>query len=208
MGFNVIIDTREQTPWTFQSTQVDRTVRAKLDTGDYAIEGLINTISAFPTLLLGLAIALIVKPGQPAIVLAITIGWWPQFAQVIRGEVMFVKTEEYILASQALGSSHVHTILRGIIPNVIAPIIVLITVTTGQAIIIEATLSFLGLGIRPPQPSWGLMISDARAYIEIYPWMVISPGLAISLIVLAFNLLGDGLRDTLDPYLTKGRGSI
>lgn len=173
---------------------------------DLIVQGFVDITWSLPSIVLGLSFALLVLPGQVAILATVVIGWWSQYARVIRSETLVVKSEEYILAAESIGCSNWRIITKQIIPNVVGPVIVLISLTVGQAIIVEATLSFLGVGIRPPTPSWGLMLSDARAYISSYPWMVVFPGVAISLTVLAFNLIGDGLRDILDPYLSgKGR---
>lgn len=171
---------------------------------DMSVQGLVDITWSLPSIVLGLSFALLILPGQLAIILTVIIGWWSQYARVIRSEVVAAKAEEYVLAAKAIGSSGTRIICRQIFPNVIGPVIVLISLTIGRAIIVEATLSFLGVGIKPPTPSWGLMLSNARAYIQTYPWIAIFPGLAISFTVLGFNLIGDGLRDILDPYVSRG----
>ncbi len=125
----------------------------------------------------------------------------PIFARVARAPALVAKTREYVQAAEALGASHARRLFVHILPNIAAPIIVQISLALAWAVLTEASLSFLGLGIRPPQPSWGGMLSDSRKLMEIAPWLAIAPGLAIMVSVLSFNLLGDGLRDLLDPAL-------
>jgi len=170
---------------------------------DALIQSLINVTWSFPWLLLALFLVVIMKPGLTATMVAIAVGFWPQYAQVVRSEVMALSEEEFILAAHSIGASDKRIMLRHILPNVIAPVIVLVTLTMGYAILVEATLSFLGLGIQPPTPSWGSMLSDARAFINKGPWLSIFPGIAITMAVLGFNLLGDGLRDFFDPRLRR-----
>lgn len=172
---------------------------------DTLVQGLVDVTWSIPSIVLGLSFALLVVPGQTAIVLTVIVGWWSQYSRVIRSEAISVKNEEYVLAARAIGCSNMRIMWKEIFPNVVGPVIVLVSLTIGKAIIVEATLSFLGVGISPPTPSWGVMLSSARAYINDYPWTAIFPGLAISITVLGFNFIGDGLRDILDPYLRQGR---
>lgn len=172
---------------------------------DRFIQGLVDVTWAFPSLLLALVLVVIMKPGLITTMLAIAIGYWPQYTQVIRSEVLALREEEFVLAAHAIGASNRRIIFVHITPNVIAPVIVLISLTMGYAIIIEATLSFLGLGVQPPMSSWGTLLSDARDYLSKAPWLSIFPGIAITMAVLGFNLLGDGLRDFLDPRLRRRR---
>ena len=123
----------------------------------------------------------------------------PIFARLTRGAVIHVKVEDYIEAARALGASPLRQVLRHVLPNIAAPLIVQATLAIAAAVIAEASLSFLGLGQQPPAPSWGSMLNTAKNYVDQAPWMAIWPGLSIFLLVLAFNLLGDGLRDALDP---------
>jgi ABC-type dipeptide/oligopeptide/nickel transport system permease subunit len=120
---------------------------------------------------------------------------------VVRGAVLSVKAEPYIESARVVGSRDWHTIRLHVLPNIMAPLIVMVSVYLSQAILSEAALSFLGLGTQPPEPSWGGMLSNARQYMELSPWMAIFPGLAIMIVVMGFNFLGDGLRDVLDPRL-------
>jgi len=125
----------------------------------------------------------------------------PIFARVARGPVLALKQVEFVTAAQCVGANHRRILARHILPNMVAPLIVQVSLALSWAMLTEAALSFLGLGTQPPQPSWGSMLSDSRKMMELAPWMAISPGLAIMLGVLGFNLLGDGLRDALDPRL-------
>jgi peptide/nickel transport system permease protein len=133
--------------------------------------------------------------------IAIGIVYAPAFARVARGSVLAVKAEAYMDAARLLGADDQRLMLRHILPNILAPLIVMASAYLSSAILSEAALSFLGLGTQPPEPSWGGMLSAARAYMELAPWMAIFPGAAIMLVVLGFNFLGDGLRDALDPRL-------
>jgi peptide/nickel transport system permease protein/oligopeptide transport system permease protein len=131
--------------------------------------------------------------------IAIGLSAAPVFARLTRGQVLSIRNEEYIEAAQVLGLRHPRIILRYILPNAMSPIIVQATLTIAAAIIAEASLSFLGLGQQPPNPSWGSMLNTAKNFISQAPWMSVWPGAAIFLVVLGFNLLGDGLRDAIDP---------
>jgi peptide/nickel transport system permease protein len=141
--------------------------------------------------------------GERAVFLAIGILGWPFIARVFRSSIFSVKENDYVEAARALGASDLRIILRHIVPNAIAPVIVYGTMSVGGAIITEAALSFIGLGVQPPTPAWGYMLSDSRSYIFNAPWLMYYPGLAILVTVLAFVLLGDGLRDALDPTLKQ-----
>src|SRR5437660_1625543 len=132
---------------------------------------------------------------------AIAIVYAPPFARVVRGSTLSVLSLPYVEAARSLGISDIRIVLRHLLPNIMAPLIVLTTVYLSTAILTEAALSFLGLGTQPPEPSWGSMLNAARSYMERAPWLAISPGLAIMVVVLGFNFLGDGLRDVLDPQL-------
>jgi len=173
---------------------------------DPIIEGMVDISWAFPATVMGLVLVLLPLRGETAIIITVIVVSWSQYARVIRAEVISAKSEDYVTSARAIGCSSARILFRQIFPNVIGPVIVLISLTIGRAIILESTLTFLGAGIRPPTASWGLMISDARSYIILYPWMVLFPGLSIMIAVLGFNLIGDGLRDILDPYLTRRGG--
>ena len=162
-----------------------------------------DLLFAFPAILLALFIVTVLGPGARNTILAIAIVYTPIFARVARAPVLVIKTEEFVLAARALGAGHPRTLARHIFPNITAPIIVQVSLALSWVMLTEASLSFLGLGTLPPNPSWGSMLSDSRRLMEMAPWTAIFPGLAIMLGVLGFSLLGDGLRDMLDPRLRK-----
>lgn len=156
---------------------------------------------AFPYILGAIVIMTVLGPGIVNIFIAIGILGWASFARILRGSILSIKNKEYIEAAKALGASNYRIITKHIFPNAFAPIIVYATMNIGTAIIVEAALSFLGLGVQPPTPAWGKMLSESLNYIDIAPWMMLFPGLAIVITVLGFVLLGDGLRDAFDPRL-------
>jgi len=170
---------------------------------DALIMRLVDILFAFPGLILAIVISGLLGPSGRNAMLAIGVVYAPAFARVIRGSVLGVKSELYLEAGRVAGASNGRLIARHIFPNIVAPLIVLITVYLSSAILAEAGLSFLGLGTQPPEPSWGGMLNAARTYMEINAWMAIAPGLAIALVVLGLNFLGDGLRDVLDPRLRE-----
>jgi peptide/nickel transport system permease protein len=172
---------------------------------DLLLERLMDILLAFPQLILALAVASILGPAVPNVVLAISIPIIPRAARVVRSSALAVKENVYVEAVQALGAIRVRVVLRHIVPNVMAPYIIMLTAQLGSAILAEAALSYLGLGAAEPTPSWGLMLSGSAAtYAEKAPWIALFPGIAISLGVFGFNLFGDSLRDALDPKLRKG----
>jgi len=156
---------------------------------------------AFPYILGAIAIMTILGPGLINIFIAIGILGWAHFARLFRGSILAIKNKEYIEAARALGASNSRIITKHIFPNAFAPMIVYGTMNVGTAIIVEAALSFLGLGVQPPTPAWGQMLSESLKYINIAPWMMFFPGMAIVLTVLGFVLFGDGLRDAFDPRM-------
>jgi peptide/nickel transport system permease protein len=158
---------------------------------------------AFPGLVLAIVIAGLLGPSRQNAMIAIGIIYAPAFARVVRGSVLAVKSEAYMEAARVLGASNTRLVRQHVVPNILAPLIVLTTLYLSSAILSEAALSFLGLGTQPPEPTWGGMLNIARTYMEISPWMAIFPGLAIAILVLGFNFLGDGLRDILDPRLRE-----
>jgi peptide/nickel transport system permease protein len=158
---------------------------------------------AFPAILLALAVISALGPGANNAIPAIAVVYTPIFARVARAPVLSVKSREFVLAARAIGMQGWRILLRHVAPNALAPVIVTISLALSWALLTEAGLSFLGLGPQPPEPSWGLMLKEGRTLAEIAPWLVIFPGLAIMLGVLGFNLLGDGLRDVLDPQLRR-----
>jgi peptide/nickel transport system permease protein len=139
--------------------------------------------------------------------IAVGISSAPSFARIVRGSVLVVKNMEFVEAARALGAGKIKILNRHILPNTLASIVVMATLATGGAILTEAGLSFLGIGIQPPQPSWGGMLSDGRAFLRDAPWISTFPGLAIMICVLGFNLFGDGIRDALDPRLAHAYGA-
>ena len=162
----------------------------------------VDVLMAFPTLLLALAVVATFGGNTRNLILAVTLAYIPIFSRVVRGSALSVKQNDFVEASRALGARDGRIILRAVLPNVLAPIIVQATFNLSTAIMIEAALSFLGLGVQPPAPSWGGMLSEARNFMELDPWLALAPGGAITLAVLGFNLFGDGLRDILDPRLS------
>jgi peptide/nickel transport system permease protein len=172
---------------------------------DLLLERLMDILLAFPQLILALAIASILGPSVPNVMIAIAIPIIPRAARVVRATTLAVKENVYVEAVSALGAHQPRIVLRHIVPNVVAPYIIILTAQLGGAILAEAALSYLGLGAAEPTPSWGLMLSgSALSYAEKAPWIPIFPGIAISLGVFGFNLFGDSLRDALDPKL-RGR---
>jgi peptide/nickel transport system permease protein len=167
--------------------------------GDGLISRITDAMLACPFLILAIALAAFLGPSLTNAMIAIGISATPVFIRLTRAQVLSVKVEDYVEAARAVGNSHLRIALRHILPNVVAPLIVQSTLAIAAAVIAEASLSFLGLGQQPPAPSWGSMLNTAKNYIDNAPWMAIWPGLSIFLLVLSFNLLGDGLRDALDP---------
>ena len=168
---------------------------------DTIIQGMVDITWSFPAILAGLIISAILGAQLRNVFIAIALVAWAQYARLIRGEILSLKESEFVMAAQAAGSSARRIILKHMLPNAIAPILVIASLGMGRAIIIEASLSFLGLGAQPPTPTWGAMLNGGRTYLRMAPWVSLFPGLAIAAVVLALNLLGDGLRDALDPKL-------
>jgi peptide/nickel transport system permease protein len=160
---------------------------------------LTDAMLAIPFLILAIALATFLGPSLTNAMMAIGISATPVFVRLTRGQVIAAKVEDYVEAARALGNPPLRIAVRHILPNVLPPILVQATLTIAAAIIAEASLSFLGLGQQPPQPSWGSMLNVAKGFLNQAPWMALSPGAAIFVVVLAFNMLGDGLRDALDP---------
>ena len=162
-----------------------------------------DVIFAFPAILLALGIVAVLGAGSNNVIVALTLVYLPIFARVARGPVLSTKEMEFVTAAQATGSGSNRIVTRHILPNITAPIIVQVSLALSWAILTEAALSFLGLGTQPPEPSWGNMLSESRTLMELAPWTAIAPGAAIMLAILGFNLLGDSLRDVLDPRLKQ-----
>ena len=166
---------------------------------DNLVSRVMDVFFSVPGLLLSVGIAAMRGPGVNSAVIAIAIVYTPIFARVMRGPVLAEREKEYVEAVRALGAGRTKVALRHVLPNVLSPFVVQGTVAFSQAILIEASLSYLGLSAQPPTPSWGNMLNEGRTHLETAPWISVFPGLAIMTAVLAFNLLGDGLRDVLDP---------
>lgn len=166
------------------------------------VDGLLMRLAdvtlAFPSLLLLIAIAAAVNPSLPIVFVVIGLVGWAGMARLVRGEVLSLRVRDYVQAARALGASDARIVWRHLLPGVTAPVIVAATLGVGGAIMAEAALSFVGLGARPPTPSWGAMVADGRDLLRVAPWVSIVPGLAIGLTVLGVNLVGDGLRDALE----------
>ena len=166
---------------------------------DRLIASLMDAMLAFPPLVLAIAISAALGPGYLSIMIAIGIVFTPFFGRLVRGVVLSVREMEYVLGARAIGTRDVKIILRHSLPNIAAPIIIQVSLGLAYAILVEAGLSFLGVGLTPPAPSWGSMLRDGYGYMQMAPSMAISPGVAIFVTVLGFNFVGDGIRDALDP---------
>jgi ABC-type dipeptide/oligopeptide/nickel transport system permease subunit len=171
---------------------------------DNLLMRLADVTLAFPTLLLLIAITAAFRPSLVVVFVAIGVVGWAGLARLVRAQALVVRELDFVQAGRALGLSDTRLIGRHVLPNCLAPAIVAVTLGMAGAILLEAALSFIGLGAQPPTPSWGSMISDGRDFLRTAPWISIFPGLAIGLVVLGFNLFGDGLRDAMDPRL-RGR---
>jgi peptide/nickel transport system permease protein len=171
-------------------------------TFDLLFQRFMDVFMAFPLIILALAIVSIFGGGVDKVILAITIPFIPRCARVVRSNALAIREIPYVDAARAMGFSHTRIILRHMVPNVMAPFLIMITAFVGQAILTEASLSYLGMGVQEPTPAWGLMLQGgAEEYAESAPWVPIFPGLAITVAVFGFNLFGDAVRDTLDPRL-------
>jgi peptide/nickel transport system permease protein len=168
---------------------------------DDVIMRLADVQLAFPFILLAITIAGVLGPSPRNVILILAIGGWVVYARLARGQVLSLREKEFVEAARGLGLGHGRILFRHVLPNVLTPIIVVATFSVAQMILLESSLSFLGLGVQPPTPSWGGMLNDGRAYITIAWWLMTFPGAAIMLTVLGINFLGDWLRDLLDPRL-------
>ncbi len=166
---------------------------------DMVISRITEALLAMPFLIMAIALAAFLGPSLTNAMIAIGLSAMPIFVRLTRGQVLAVKTEDYVEGARSVGLNHFEIMTRYILPNVFSPIIVQATLTVATAIIAEASLSFLGLGQQPPAPSWGSMLNVAKNFLSQAPWMAMWPGIAIFLVVIGFNMLGDGLRDALDP---------
>ncbi len=169
---------------------------------DIICQRLVDIVMAFPLIVLALAVVATLGASTVNVIIAITIPFIPQCARVVRSRALAIREIPYVDAARALGYSHMRIIMKHMIPNVMAPYLIMLTTFVGQAILLEASLSYLGMGVQEPTPAWGLMLQGgAEEFAESAPWVPIFPGLAITLAVFGFNLFGDGLRDVLDPRL-------
>jgi peptide/nickel transport system permease protein len=168
---------------------------------DATIMRLTDVVLSFPALVVIITVVALVGPSMQTVILGIGLFFWPTACRIVRGMALSVREQDFVLAARALGASTPHVILRHMVPSVVSPLTVTATFAVAQAILLEAALSFLGLGVRPPQPSWGNMLNEAQSLtiLESMPWLWLPPGLAIAITVLGINFIGDGLRDALDP---------
>lgn len=172
---------------------------------DRIVMAFINALLAFPGLLLALGLLAVLGANKYGIIVALSLAYTPSVTRIVRGTVLSLREKEFIESSRVLGNSELYTLWRHILPNCIAPLIVLATSMFGWVILAESALSFLGLGVPPPAPTWGNMLASARPYMSQAPYLSIFPGLAIALTLLGINLLGDALRDRLDPRMRGSR---
>ncbi len=170
---------------------------------DTVISFLINCMMGFPFILLAMSLVAVLGPSLKNLIIALGVTSWPVFARVARVETMKFKRQEFVMKAQSLGYSSLRIVVRHILPNLLSSLIVVGTVGVARAIIRESILSFLGLGVQPPTPSWGMMLAEGRGYMLMQWWMATFPGIAIFVSALSMNLIGDALRDLLDPYLRK-----
>jgi peptide/nickel transport system permease protein len=168
---------------------------------DMVIMRFLDIIQAIPGLILSIAVSAVLGPGFTNCIIALAVGMTPGFARMLRASILNVRGMEYIEAAQAINAGNFRIITRHVLPNAIQPLIVIATMGLASAILVAASLSFIGLGVQPPTPEWGAMLTAGRGYIRNYPHLVIFPGVTIMVAVLSFNMLGDGLRDALDPKL-------
>jgi ABC-type dipeptide/oligopeptide/nickel transport system permease subunit len=165
---------------------------------DHALTTLADLTWSLPEILVALLLVAIIGAGVECVIVAIALTYWAQYARLIRGQILMLKNEVYVEATRSLGANDFNILFKHLFPNAIGPVVVAATIGIGQAIVLEATLGFLGLGAQPPLPSWGAMMSSGTAYLFISPWVIIFPGLAMMITVLGFNLFGDALVDLLD----------
>ena len=170
---------------------------------DMIIMRVVDALLAFPTLIFALALSTMMGTGQTNLIIAITCIQWTRYARIARGETLMLKNAEYVEAARSIGNNTAQILAKYIFPNVVSKIIILASLDIGTIILYCASLSFLGLGAQPPSPDWGVMISEGKDYIQYAPWLTLFPGLAIAVSALAFNMLGDGLRDLLDPRMKE-----
>lgn len=170
---------------------------------DDLVMRVVDVLLAFPALILALAIVGTLGPGAASVIIGIVAVAWADYARVMRGLVLAAREQPYVESARAIGATHPRILVRHLLPNVVPPIIVLASLEMGGIVLAVSALSFLGLGAQPPTPEWGAMLNDGRVFISSAPQLMIYPGLAISVVVVGFNLLGDGLRDAMDPHLRR-----
>lgn len=168
---------------------------------DRAVSVVMDIQMSFPFLTLAIALVAVLGPGIRNIVIVLGISGWVLYSRIVRGEVLRLRGAEYVEAARAAGATNRRIMVRTILPNILAPVIVVATFAFAQVVIVEASLSFLGIGVQPPTPTWGGMLADGRQYLQLAWWLTFFPGIALMLLVLAINMLGDWLRDYLDPHL-------
>jgi len=168
---------------------------------DLLLSSLMDLVWAFPLILVALLIVTIIGPGINGAMIATGLVAWAGFARIVRGEVLALRDRTFVVAARSIGAGNARVIVRHIFPNIIGPVLVMASFIMATAVVIEASLSFFGLGAQPPTPSWGAMLNDGRQYINRAYWLSVFPGLAIAILVLGFNIFGDGLRDVFDPRM-------
>ncbi|MEA1963729.1 MAG: nickel transporter permease [Candidatus Aerophobetes bacterium] len=172
---------------------------------DEVIMRVTDVFLSFPSLLLAMVISAMLGPNLRNAMIAIAISWWPWYTRLLRGEAISTREEDFVIAAKSIGCSWKRITFKHVLPNCLAPVIVQASMDFGSIILTCASLSFLGLGAQPPTPEWGLMISTGRTFFLTHWWIVTFPGVAIFIVVLSFNLVGDGLREILDPRMRRGR---
>ncbi|WP_330029584.1 nickel transporter permease [Frisingicoccus sp.] len=170
---------------------------------DMVIMRIVDVLLAFPAMIFALALSTMIGTGQMNLIIAITCIQWTRYARIARGEALMLKNAEYIEAARSIGNNTVQVLFKYVFPNIISKILIMASMDIGSIILYCASLSFLGLGAQPPSPDWGVMISEGKDYLQYAPWLTIFPGLAIAVSAMAFNMLGDGLRDRLDPRMKE-----
>jgi ABC-type dipeptide/oligopeptide/nickel transport system permease subunit len=170
---------------------------------DDALMRVIDALQAFPALILAMAIAAALGPGLFNVMVAVGVVYTPRFARLVRGQVLALREEPFVESARAAGASHARVLARHVLPNVVAPIVVQVSIGVAFALLAETALSFLGVGIKPPEPSWGTDVGRGYRFMRLAPWLVFMPGTAILLTALAFNLVGDGIRDAFDPRQSR-----
>jgi peptide/nickel transport system permease protein len=170
---------------------------------DAIVMRVVDVFLAFPTIVFALAVSAFLGSGPVNLIIALSFIQWTRYARMARGEVILLKNAEYIEAARAIGNNRLQVMFKYLLPNVASKILIMMSLDIGSIILYCASLSFLGLGAQPPSPDWGAMISDGKDYLRFSPWMSLFPGLAVAFSALSFNMLGDGLRDLIDPRMRE-----